>query len=34
MKTYTFKHPVTRNWIEIVANSFHEALQKLKQDNQ
>jgi hypothetical protein len=33
MKTYTFKHPVTKQWLEIIAESFHEALKKLKQVN-
>jgi hypothetical protein len=33
MKTYTFKHPVTKAWVQIVAESFHEALKKLRQVN-
>ena len=33
MKTYTFKHPVTKAWIEIVAESFSKALRKLRQVN-
>ena len=31
MKNYQFKHPETREWVTIVAESFHEALAKLKQ---
>jgi len=34
MKTYTFKHPITKSLVEIIASSFHEALQKLKQVKQ
>ncbi len=30
MKTYTFKHPVTREWVNIVAESFRAALNKLR----
>jgi hypothetical protein len=30
MKQYQFKHPETREWINIVAKSFHEAMAKLK----
>jgi hypothetical protein len=33
MKNYTFKHPVTKQWVTIQASSFHEALKKLKQVN-
>jgi hypothetical protein len=31
MKNYQFKHPETQEWVTIVAESFHEALAKLKQ---
>jgi hypothetical protein len=34
MKTYTFKHPITKSLVEIIASSFHEALQKLKKVKQ
>ena len=30
MKTYTFKHPVTREWVNIVAESLHRALNQLR----
>jgi hypothetical protein len=30
MATYTFKHPITKQWIDIIADSFHEARAKLK----
>ena len=30
MATYTFKHPLTKQWIDIIADSFHEARAKLK----
>jgi len=30
MKTYTFKHPVTREWVNIVADSLHKALSQLR----
>ena len=33
MNTYKFKHPITKAWIDIIADSFHEALQKLRQVN-
>jgi hypothetical protein len=33
MKTYTFKHPITKQWVEIIADSFAKALQKLRQVN-
>jgi hypothetical protein len=33
MATYKFKHPITKSWIEIIADSFHEALKKLRQVN-
>jgi hypothetical protein len=31
MKNYQFKHPKTQEWVTIAAESFHEALAKLKQ---
>ena len=33
MHKYKFKHPVTKRWVEIQANSFMEALEKLRQVN-
>ena len=30
MKTYTFKHPVTRELVNIVADSLHKALSQLR----
>lgn len=30
MATYKLKHPDTKEWITIIAESFHEALAKLK----
>jgi len=33
MKTYSFKHPITKQWVDIIAESFAEALKKLRQVN-
>jgi hypothetical protein len=33
MPVYKLKHPVTKLWVEIIAESFHEALKKLRQVN-
>jgi hypothetical protein len=30
MNEYKLKHPETKEWITIVADTFHEALAKLK----
>ncbi len=30
MSEYRIKHPETKEWITIVADTFHEALAKLK----
>jgi hypothetical protein len=30
MSEYKLKHPITKEWITIIAESFHEALAKLK----
>ena len=30
MSEYRLKHPETKEWITIVADTFHEALAKLK----
>ena len=30
MSEYKLKHPATKEWITIIAESFHEALAKLK----
>ena len=30
MPIYKFKHPSNKSWIEIVADTFNAALQKLK----
>jgi hypothetical protein len=30
MSEYKLKHPDTKEWITIIAESFHEALAKLK----
>ena len=33
MATYKLKHPITKQWLDIIADSFHEALKKLRQVN-
>jgi hypothetical protein len=30
MKQYQFKHPETREWVNIIAENFPEAMAKLK----
>jgi hypothetical protein len=30
MSNYRLKHPETKEWIVVIAESFHEALAKLK----